>query len=101
MADKVCSIQLKFFERKIFDFKEEAYGENKISEDTYDFIDKDELEKWIQVLPEVEKRTVEKRYIQEKSVKLIAMEEGVSENAVVKRLSRARSQLKTLIENGR
>lgn len=94
MADKVCSIQLKFFERKIFDFKEEAYGENKISEDAYDFIDKDELEKWIQVLPEVEKRTVEKRYIQEKSVKLIAMEEGVSENAVVKRLSRARSKLK-------
>lgn len=97
MCQKVCRYHLMFFERKNYEFKEEVYGENKFSEDTYDFMDKDIVDKWIESLPENEKRTVEKRYIENKSIETIAMEEGISKNAVSKRLSRARFRLKNTV----
>ena len=94
MAGKMCTNYLAVFERKIFEFKEEAFGGVEAKEDTYDFVETDEMERWIRDLPDIERRTVEKRYIQNKSIEVIAMEEGVSENAVSKRLSRARSRIK-------
>ena len=94
MAEKMCTNYLTVFERKIFEFNEEAFGGVEAKEDAYDFVETDEIERWIRILPEAERRTVEKRYLQNKSIEEIAMEEGISENAVSKRLSRARNRIK-------
>lgn len=97
VMEKICRMYAENPEGKEYGFREEMQGEEIVSEDGYEFIDRDEIGKMLSVMPQAERRAFEKRYIHNKSIEEISVEEGISVNAVSKRLSRARARLKSTI----
>lgn len=79
---------------KLVEYKEAMYDELLANEDRLVFMEEDAARSNFNVLSDAEKRVAEKRFIGNKSVKQIAKEENTTENAVSKRLSRAKNKMK-------
>lgn len=65
---------------------------------TLEFVEKDAVETYINLLDGVERDTMRLKYYDDYSIREISAMEQVPENTIVKRLSRGRQKLRTLLE---
>lgn len=79
---------------KLVEYKEAMFDGLLANEDRLVFMEEDAVRSNFNVLSDAEKTVAEKRFIDNKSVKQIAREEKTTENAVSKRLSRAKNKIK-------
>lgn len=88
---KVCSQhELAWKNQRTIEYREK-YG---VAEDRSIYLEEEDAKYNLRDLSDNEKRVAEKRFFQNKSVREIAKEEKISENAVSKRLERAKNKIK-------
>lgn len=96
IKDKVFTKYQKEWEQSYsIKFDEDLYGKYYNNNDRILFMEEESARSNFNCLSPAEKRAAEKRYIENKSISQIAKDEKTTENAVPKRLSRARNKIKS------
>lgn len=94
--DKVFAKYQKEWEQSYsVKFDEDLHGKYYNNKDRILFMEEESARSNFNCLSPAEKRVAEMRYIENKSISQIAKDENTTENAVSKRLSRARNKIKS------